>query len=198
MSRAESSSNDLKTTTEDLQELVAGFRVGSGPMEAVIDKTRAYHQTIAARLAALNARGINIFDRAYRQVPDVTPAKYHTDYDREIEQDFQKLFDSLVKDVTGAAFALCVDENGYAPTHNSWYSKALTGEQAQDLKGSRDKRIFDDPTGIRAAQNRRDVLLQTYMRDTGEILCDLSMPLMIDGRHWGALRVGFDPNILRN
>jgi methyl-accepting chemotaxis protein len=31
------------------------------------------------------------------------------------------------------------------------------------------------------------------MRDTGEILCDLSVPLTVGGRHWGALRVGFDP-----
>jgi methyl-accepting chemotaxis protein len=86
-----------------------------------------------------------------------------------------------------------VDENGYAPTHNSKFAQPLTGDHEHDLKASRDKRMFDDPTGIRAARNTREFLLQTYMRDTGEILCDLSVPLTVGGRHWGALRVGFDP-----
>jgi methyl-accepting chemotaxis protein len=34
--------------------------------------------------------------------------------------------------------------------------------------------------------------MQTYMRDTGQILSDLSMPIFIDGRHWGAMIIGFD------
>jgi len=31
------------------------------------------------------------------------------------------------------------------------------------------------------------------MRDTGEILNDLSMPIFVDGKHWGAFIMGFDP-----
>lgn len=40
-------------------------------------------------------------------------------------------------------------------------------------------------------------LMQTYARDTGEILNDLSIPISVNGKHWGgALRVGFDPRVL--
>jgi len=35
--------------------------------------------------------------------------------------------------------------------------------------------------------------MQTYMRDTGELVVDLGMPIYVDGRHWGALRVGLRP-----
>ena len=39
--------------------------------------------------------------------------------------------------------------------------------------------------------------LNTYLRDTGEVINDLSMPIFINGRHWGAVRVGFDSDRLR-
>ena len=36
------------------------------------------------------------------------------------------------------------------------------------------------------------MLLQTYKRDTGEILHDLSVPIMVNGRHWGGFRIGLE------
>ena len=196
MDEAKTSSRQLKSTTERLQELVSGFRVGEGKLEFIIEKARAFSRDFEQRLAGYQKEGVNIFDRNYRQMPNVSPAKYKTAYDDRLEKEFQPLYDRLVAEVDGATFGLCVDENGYAPTHNSRFSHPLTGDPEKDLAGSRDKRLFDDPTGIRAARNTREVLLQTYLRDTGEILCDLSMPLMVGGKHWGALRIGFDPRSL--
>jgi methyl-accepting chemotaxis protein len=196
MDEAIDASTQLKTTTEQLQELVSGFRVGEGKLEFIIEKVRTFSRAFEERLARHQSDGLNIFDRNYRQLPNVLPAKFKTTYDNQIEKEFQRLYDQLVAEVDGAAFALCVDENGYAPTHNSRFSQPLSGDHQKDLLGSRDKRIFNDPTGIRAARNKREVLLQTYLRDTGEILCDLSMPLMVGSKHWGALRIGFDPRTL--
>ena len=33
--------------------------------------------------------------------------------------------------------------------------------------------------------------LQTYRRDTGEIMQDLSVPIYVQGRHWGGFRLGY-------
>jgi methyl-accepting chemotaxis protein len=30
------------------------------------------------------------------------------------------------------------------------------------------------------------------VRDTGEVLSEISLPVFINNRHWGALRLGFD------
>jgi methyl-accepting chemotaxis protein len=38
--------------------------------------------------------------------------------------------------------------------------------------------------------------MQTYLRDTGEVLVDLSVPVHVAGRHWGALRIGLSPAVL--
>lgn len=41
--------------------------------------------------------------------------------------------------------------------------------------------------------HEKTLLLQTYKRDTGEIMHDLSVPIRIKGRHWGGLRLGYRP-----
>lgn len=65
-----------------------------------------------------------------------------------------------------------------------------------DLVKCRNKRIFDDPVGKKLASNTKPLLLQTYLRDTGEAINDLSIPIRIDGKHWVAVRVGFDSSRL--
>ena len=86
---------------------------------------------------------------------------------------------------------VALDINGYIPTHNTIYSKPLTGDYETDLVGNRTKRIFSDPVGLVAVQNTQPFLWQTYKRDTGETLWDISSPIMVNGRHWGGFRVGF-------
>ena len=51
--------------------------------------------------------------------------------------------------------------------------------------------MFNDRTGLAAARNTNPYLLQKYSRDTGEQLADLSVPIKVQGKHWGALRVGY-------
>jgi hypothetical protein len=44
-------------------------------------------------------------------------------------------------------------------------------------------------------RNRERFLLQTYRRDLGggnfALMKDLSMPILVNGRHWGGLRLGY-------
>jgi methyl-accepting chemotaxis protein len=61
----------------------------------------------------------------------------------------------------------------------------------KDKDGNRTKRIFNDRTGLRAAINEDAFLLQTYMRDTGEVMNDMSTPIVIAGKHWGGVRIGY-------
>jgi methyl-accepting chemotaxis protein len=94
--------------------------------------------------------------------------------------------------VKGGMFAVIVDNNGYLPVHNTKFSKPLTGNKEVDFVGNRARRFFKSPPELRSARNTEPFLLQTYLRDTGELMCDLALPIFIDGRHWGAIRVGFD------
>ena len=196
MEQSQQASHQLSGATERIEELAARFRIGEGRFEEIILRVAAYRDRCAAGLEAMAARGVDVFDQAYRPVPGTNPPKFRTGYDSLCETELQPLYDQLVAETEGGAFALCIDTRAYAPTHNSKFSRPLTGDHAVDLVNSRDKRMFTDTTGTRGAQNTNRLLLQTYRRDTGEILNDLSMPIHVRGRHWGALRFGFKPEVL--
>ncbi len=192
MGRSAESSQGLARAAEQVQALIGRFTVGQGHLDANIQKASKARDEVQARIEAMARQGVNVFDQHYQQVPGSAPAKYKTTYDSRFETEIQPIYDQLARNAAGGKFVLAVDTNGYGPTHNSWYSKAATGDKATDLVNSRDKRIFNDPAGLRAARNTQRFLLQTYVRDTGEIMTELDVPIYVNGRHWGGLRLGFD------
>lgn len=186
----------LQTTSESLQQLVARFITGEGTFEQILDLGRNFRDKATEYIGQLSSKGANVFDTNYQIIPGTQPVKYSTNYDQLFAQHLQPIYDQTLSQIPSGIFAICVDVNGYGPTHNSIFSKPLTGNPELGVSGSRDKRMFNDPTGHRSARNTEKFLLQTYMRDTGEILSDLSLPIHINGRHWGAVRMGFNPQIL--
>lgn len=195
-SSSEKSSEDLANATDRIKELVARFKIGKGTYETIVARTIEAREEATEVLKAAQSNGLDVFDQNYKAIKGTSPQKYSTSYDRHVELPLQAIYDRLVADLPGAVFALCVDNKGYAPTHNKKYSMAPTGDVKKDLVQSRHKRLFNDPVGLRSAQNTNKWLLQTYRRDTGEVLNDLSMPIELDGRHWGGIRLGFGAEIL--
>ncbi len=192
MERSAQSSKDVAEAAEKVQAMIGRFTVGQGALDQTITLVCQYRDRVAEKIEALHKRGINVFDQSYQAIPNSVPQKFKTSYNPYFVQEIQPLYDELAKTAAGGRFSLAVDTNGYGPTHNSWYSKPLTGEKAVDLINSRDQRIFNDPAGLRAAKNSERFLLQTYLRDTGEIMTEIDVPIMVNGRHWGGLRLGFD------
>lgn len=132
----------------------------------------------------------DIFDTNYVPIPGTDPQKYHTKYDTHLDKVILTIEDEFLKD-DQLVFAVLVDKNGYLPTHNSRYSKPLTGNKEADKVGNRTKRLFNDPVGLKAAQNQTELLKQVYARDTGEKMWDISAPVIVQGKHWGGFRIGF-------
>jgi HAMP domain-containing protein len=60
----------------------------------------------------------------------------------------------------------------------------------KDLAGNRTKRKFTTPVHIAAAKNVAPLLVQPYVRDTGQPVWDVSSPIFVKGQHWGVFRVG--------
>lgn len=196
MQRSADAIRVLTEMAERVQEMTGRFILGQGPIDLTIARVSAVRDQMQAELNVLAEGGVNLFDRQYRPIKDTLPKKFETGYSKYFVEKFQPLYDSLVKATEGGKFSLLVDSNGYAPTHNSWFSLPLTGDPAKDLVGSRDRRMFNDPAGLRAAQNQRRFLIQTYVRDTGEVMTELDLPVIVAGQHWGGLRLGFDAGTL--
>lgn len=132
-----------------------------------------------------------LFSFFYYPIPKTDPPKFTTDYDVLSDRDIVAIQESVLSRSSDIVYAVMVDKNGYLPTHNVRYSQPLTGNLASDLVNNRTKRIFNDRTGLAAAQSTAPFLVQRYQRDTGEIMADLSVPILVRGRHWGAVRIGY-------
>ncbi len=132
-----------------------------------------------------------LFNQQYKALPNTNPAKFSTDFDGFTDQNLPDIQEPILGKHQEVIYAGAVDSNGYFPTHNKRFSKSLTGNYEVDLANNRTKRIFDDPTGRRCGKHTETVLLQTYKRDTGEVMHDLSVPIKVNGRHWGGFRIGF-------
>lgn len=196
MSEGQKLSSDLYKCTESLLENNARFKTGTGYGEEVVGKAMEVRREVQNILQEMNNRGINIFDQNYQQIPGITPAKYKTCYDDAFADAIQGLTDSLMNSLKSCSFVLCVDSNGYAPTHNSIYARGVTGDPQTDLVNSRDKRIFGDKDGLKSAKNTKPVLLHSYLRDTGEVLAEFALPIRVDKKHWGAMRVAVAPEVI--
>lgn len=132
-----------------------------------------------------------LFSDQYTPIANTNPQKYHTPFDGFTDNFFPAIQEPILTRHANILYAGAVDRKGYFPTHNKKYSQPLTGKYEVDLVHNRGKRIFTDRTGQRAGSNTQPMLLQTYKRDTGEILHDISVPIMVRGRHWGGFRIGF-------
>jgi len=196
MQRSATATRDLSAVAERVQTLLGRFVLGEGELDAAITRATQCRDALQARLATLQREGVNLFDQNYKLIANTDPKQYMTGYTERFAQICQEEIDRLTKGTAGGIVTFIVDTKGYCPVNNSWVSKAPTGNRAVDLPVCRNRRMFSDPVGLRAATNTQRFLLQTYLRDTGEIMTEIDVPFFFEGRHWGNMRMGFDASRL--
>ncbi len=196
---ASQTAEQFLTLAESLVELTAdsGCETEDTPyIEAVTQAAQAIAASLedALRTGAISLD--DLFDSNYAPIQGSNPRQFTTRFtafaDRLLPPFQERLLQTLPKVVTCAA----VDRNGYLPTHNQKFSKPQGPDPVWNAANCRNRRIFDDRTGLAAARNERRFLLQTYRRDMGggnyRLMKDLAAPIRVAGRHWGALRLAYE------
>lgn len=198
MAQSRTYSEELEISTEETQELLSRFIIGYGGFERMIQTGKHWAQETVDAMQRLQAEGVNLFDHNYRCTnKGQKPEKFDCSYTNRFEQALQPLFDRFIAERPEFIYAIAVDKNGYAPAHHAKVSKPLTGNFEVDNLQSRNRRIFNgNRAEKRRASHTSPFLLQTFVRDTGEVLNDLSIPIYLNGQHWGALIMGFNPEQL--
>ncbi|GAW67829.1 chemotaxis protein [Geoanaerobacter pelophilus] len=194
MTESEKAFQELTGVAEQIFSTVGKFSVGNrhDEMKRMACELRdRFVESIEAGVATGKITMADMSDRNYRPIPNTSPQKYNTAFDSFFDQYVSPLQEEILARNGNVFFAICVDDRGYVASHNLRYSKPLTGDPDLDRVNNRTKRIFNDKTGLKAAQNSEAFLLQTYMRDTGEIMNDISTPISFNNRHWGAVRLGY-------
>lgn len=183
---------DVRGRSENLQEMLAALRTGNTPFDALTDLLRSFRQACLQLLRQAQKNGMDVFDDNYRRIPGSNPPRFHTSYDERIDQALMQVLDHILDQLPGGLYTVLVDRNGYSPAHNARFSRSPNGDLDHDTRHVRHKRLFDDPVSLGAARNQGGVLCQTYQRDTGEIVTDVSVPIDLDGQRWGGVRIGLD------
>lgn len=149
------------------------------------------------------------------------PPKYRTAYDHKVDMPLIDLLDRhFAQD--HLVYATVADLNGFVVAMPRALARDWTGNPEQDLLHNRIKRIFNDAQGLRGARaglpeslasrpliTRQDLeqhgallagetgmrtfRLQTYARDSGDVVRDLAMPVIVRGKRWGTVRIGYLP-----
>jgi methyl-accepting chemotaxis protein len=188
----------LATNLEDIGKV---FKLGEGGQRAgtthhrLTEIVREAAQAASTALEACVDRKEfsleELFDRNYVPIPNTDPVKYRTRYDQVADRILPGVQEPILDRNREVTYAIACDTGGYVPTHNRRFSQPLTGDKAKDFVGNRTKRIFGDPVGRQCGSHELPFLLQTYRRDTGEIMHDISAPIVVKGRHWGGFRIGY-------
>ena len=198
MESSKTYSGDLESATEDTQELLSRFKIGYGSFETIIDAGKRWSHDLQNALETMADEGLNVFDQHYQRLNHgQEPAKFDLSYTDIYEKRLQPVMDGFLDELPEVIYAIGVNSQGYAPAHHAKVSKPLTGNFASDNLQSRHRRIF---FASRAEQRRAthdsNFLLQTFIRDTGEVLNDLSFPVYVKGKRWGSLIMGFNAELL--
>ena len=170
----------------------------AGIEERFFSKSKILSQIGAQGVSRVIEQGIEkgtfteseVFETEYQPIPGYTPPKYHTRYDAYLDREIVKFQDTFLKDAD-ILYAVAMDTNGYVPTHNSRFQKAHTGEQRKDDLGDRAKRIFTDAVAVNAVQSLAEVFVQPFQFNAGEDAWDISSPIFVNGKHWGAFSIGY-------
>jgi methyl-accepting chemotaxis protein len=138
----------------------------------------------------------DLFDDNYIAVPGSDPAQHLTRFCAVADRLFPQVQEKALSLSDKVVYCIAVDRNGYVACHNQQYNQAQRADDTVwNAAHCRNRRIFNDRTGLASARNQRAFLLQTYRRDMGGgqfvLMKEAAAPIAVNGRHWGGLRLAF-------
>ncbi|PWC33405.1 methyl-accepting chemotaxis protein [Azospirillum sp. TSO35-2] len=161
------------------------------------DTAAALAQTLEGALAQGSIGEEALFSTELTTIPGTEPEQCLAPFTALTDRLFPAIQDRVLASNPRFQFCAAVNGVGYLPTHNARYSEPQRpGDAAWNASHSRNRRVFADRSGLAAARNTRDFLLQAYRRDMGGRvvrLKEVDAPIIVRGRHWGNLRLAYTP-----
>jgi len=193
-------SGQLRNTVEDFLRGINGDDGADGDDAAslfvgfVTEKAKTIGRLFEDSVSRGTITETDLFDENYRPIPGTFPQQYMSNFVGFTDRLLPDLLDSALDIDPRVIFCAAVDRNGYLPTHNRKYSHPQGTDLAWNTANCRNHRLFNDSAGLASAQNRKPFLIQTYRRDMGGgqslAMVEISSAILVNGRHWGGLRLG--------
>ncbi len=204
------SSTDLKHADERVAKLLdvsenliamiaeSGVETSDAPLIAVVVATaKRISEAFEAGIVRGEITLAQLMDENYREIPGTDPKQYMTDYVAFTDRILPAIQDPIQKSDPRIVFCVAWARGGYLPTHNPNYRLPQGKDPVWNNANCRNRRLFDDRAVRRVAQSTKPFLVQTYRRNMGGgqfvLMKDVSSPIFVNGRHWGAFRIGYKP-----
>ena len=192
MDESNAKSAGLVDSTDQALHKLCQFRIGRGSLEQTLETLEKRRDLIQEAIARLVDEGVVMFDRKHVEVPGTNPKKYDIPYAKRFREACQHFIDDWAREEDGALYCLPLDSEGFVAIHRSELSQPPTGNPEVDLLKSRHMRFFQS----RSIPHPGRFKLQSYIRDTGEVMFNLSVPIEPNGRYWGGLFIGLPASLL--
>lgn len=192
----------MSEITED-SEAVTGMTAKLGVETPDTPYIRAV-QEAAAKVSAAFETGLkqgritmnDLFDRKYVPIPGTNPEQVMSRHTQFTDAVLPAIQEPMLELSGKVVFCAAVNLDGYLPTHNRKFSlPQMANDPDYNASYSRNRRIFNDRVGKSAGTSTRPFLLQAYRRDMGGgeflLMKDVSAPIIVQGRHWGGLRLAY-------
>jgi methyl-accepting chemotaxis protein len=201
LTQADKRVDGLLSLSETLIEFIAesGVQTADTPIiELGITTAQRIGQEFESAISRGELTEGQLFDERYREIPGTNPKQYLTEYVRFTDRLLPAIQDPLQSADSRIVFCVAWAKGGYLPTHNPNYMKPQGSDPVWNAANCRNRRVYNDRAVKKVAHNTKRFLLQTYRRNMGGgnfmLIKDLSAPIFVRGRHWGAFRIGFRPS----
>lgn len=188
----------LELTASEMFDAIV--KAGLSPEDSLmVEKAQSYAGEIVVRAqAALDDGSLRmeaLFDTDYREVPGSNPTRYRTALSDWADANWRPVIDRVV--AQGAPVKMCsqADMNGFLPTHISDRSRLPTGDLQHDTMYCRNGRIMFYPIDQKAKRSNAPYMMAVYRQEgdgkTYEIVRNVYVPLVINGRRWGDFELAY-------
>lgn len=188
----------ILTISEEFIRFVADSGVETADTPFINEVVAQADRISAVFESAIEAGEISVndlFDTNYVEIAGSNPKQVMTRFTSFTDRVLPAILEPVLAMDPRVNFCAAVDRNGYLPTHNRKYSQPQGSDPVWNVSNCRNRRIFDDRTGLAAGRNTKPFLVQTYRRDMGggqfALMKDCSAPIVVNGRHWGGLRLAY-------
>lgn len=190
--------SDLITLSETMIQKL--FESGGATSDQVlVQEVMQRAARLSAALEEAVAQGqittADLFSQTYRPVPGSDPQQLIAPFTALTDRLFPPIQEEALQLDPKVVFCAAIDRNGYLPTHNLRFSQRQGKDPVWNAAHARNRRMFTDRVGLGAGRSTAPFLMQIYRRDMGGgqfvMMKDVSAPIVVNGRHWGGLRLAF-------
>ncbi len=148
-----------------------------------------------AALADGSLSEADLFDEAYRPIPGSSPQRYNSNLMPWAQKYWRPMLDEICGSDSRIVAAVCLDRNGFLPTHMSESSREPIGDPIHDGKYCRHGRIYETALNAKAARSEDDYMMAVYRFEgkgsAYDVVRSAYCPIYFNGKRWGGFRISY-------